>query len=142
MFESFSRVLEYPSPKEYNSRWGHEHHPLPTKKWGSIVIDHLRELVEDVIMDWDLEYVKLYHGKFTLSNRRISPGYIFSRLYRFLVQHPFLSLRFIVDSSILPFSVSNHKPILLEFTKDQNIGPIPFFFSPSWIQHEGNFDLV
>jgi hypothetical protein len=59
-----------------------------------------------------------------------------------LVQSSFLLLDLNAVSKILPFNASDHKPILLEFTKDSSLGPIPFRFSPSWIQHEDFHDLV
>jgi hypothetical protein len=45
-------------------------------------------------------------------------------------------------SKIIPFGGSNHKPILLEFKKYGIAGPIPFRFSPLWIQHEGFFQII
>ena len=38
--------------------------------------------------------------------------------------------------------MTDHKPNLLELSKDTNMGPIPFHFSPSWIQQESFQDLV
>ena len=35
------------------------------KKWGSIVRDPLREAVEDIMRDWDLEDINPSHGLFT-----------------------------------------------------------------------------
>jgi hypothetical protein len=112
------------------------------KKGGTIVRDPIREWVEDIILDWELEDIKPSRGKYTWSNKRNGPGHIAARLDRFLVQSSFLLLGLNVESKILPFSASDHKPILLEITKDSPLGPIPFRFSPSWIHHEEFIDLV
>jgi hypothetical protein len=92
--------------------------------------------------DWDLEDIKPTKGKYTWTNKRIGPGHIVARLDRFLVQRSFLLLGFTPTSSILPHSVSDHKPILLEFSCDMNLGPIPFRFSPLWFQDKGFLKLV
>ena len=115
---------------------------LREKKGGSIVRDPIREWVEDIIMEWYIDDIKPSCGKFTWSNKRIGSGHIVARLNRFLIQNSFLILGLNVVSKILPFSASDHKPILLELSKDTNLGPVPFRFSPSWIQQEGFQDLV
>ena len=61
------------------------------KKGGSIVRDPLRETVEDIISNWDLEDVKPSRRNFTWTNSRLGPGHIVARLDRFLIHH---SLRF------------------------------------------------
>jgi hypothetical protein len=112
------------------------------KKGGSIVQDPAREWVEDIMSDWDLEDVKPTKGKYTWSNKRVGSGHIVARLDRFLVQSSFLLLGLTPSSSILPHSVSDHKPILLEILHDKNLRPIPFRFSPVYLQYEGFQDLV
>ena len=101
------------------------------RKRGSIVRDPLRETVEDVMRDWDLEDIKPKRVIFTCTNRRIGPGHIAARLEKFLVQQSIVVLGFISDSSILPFSMLDHKSIMLDLTKENNMGPIPSRFSPS-----------
>ena len=64
------------------------------------------------------------------------------RLDRFLVQHSLFILGLRARSSIFPFGMSDHKPILLDLSEEKNLGPIPFQFNPSWIKHEGFHDLV
>jgi hypothetical protein len=88
------------------------------KKGGAIVRDPIQEWVEDTILYWELEYIKHSRGKYTWSNKINGPGHIAERLDRFLVQSSFLLLGLNVESKILPFSASNHKPIVLEITKD------------------------
>jgi exonuclease III len=112
------------------------------KKGGSIVRDPAREWVEDIMLDWDLEDIKPSRENFTWTNKRVGLGHIVARLDRFLVQSSFLLLDLIFSSKILPHSVSDHKPILLELMQDRNLGPIPFRLSPAWIQYEGFHDLV
>ena len=43
------------------------------KKGGSPVRDQAREWVEDIILDWELEDIKLSRGKFTWMNKRMGP---------------------------------------------------------------------
>ena len=78
------------------------------KRGGSIVRDPLRENVEDIMRDWDLEDVKPAQGLYTWTNRRTGPGHIAARLDRFLVQQSFFVLGFRSDSSILAFIISDH----------------------------------
>jgi hypothetical protein len=101
------------------------------KKRGSPLRDPFREIVDDLILDWDLEDIKPTKGLFTWSNRILGPGHIATRLDRFLVQHSVLLLSLTLDSSILPFSALDHKPILLSLSHDRNLGPIPFRFNPT-----------
>jgi len=111
-------------------------------KGGSFFRHPAREWVEDIMLDWDIEEIKPTRGKYTWSNNRIGPGYIAARLGKFLIQSTFLTLGLSVTSKILPNYVSDHKPILLELSVEKNLGPIPFRFSPLWIQQEGFQDLV
>ena len=60
----------------------------------------------------------------------------------FLIQQSLHLLGIMVSSLILPFNASDHKPILLELSKEQNLGLIPFHFDPSWIHQEGFQELV
>ena len=55
------------------------------KKWGLIVRDPLREAVEDIMRDWDLEDIIPTQCLYTWSNRRLGPGHIAGKLDRFLV---------------------------------------------------------
>ena len=103
------------------------------KKGDSIVRDPSREWAEDIILGWDLVDIKPSKGKFTWTNKRLGPGHIAARLDRFLVHSSFLSLGLHASSKILPNCVSDHKPILLDLTVEENLGPIPFRFSPLWI---------
>ena len=112
------------------------------KKGGTSVRDPSRELVEDIILGWDLIDIKPVKGKFTWTNKRIGPGHLATRPDRFLVHSFFLSLGLLASSKILPHCTSDHKPILLELALDQDLGPIPFRFSPLWIHHEDFLHVV
>ena len=103
------------------------------KKGGNPVRDLAREWVEDIILGWDLIDINPVKGKFTWTNKRIGPGHIAARLDRFLVQYSFLSFGLLASSKILPHCTSDHKPIMLDLTLDQDLGPIPFCFSHLWI---------
>jgi hypothetical protein len=98
--------------------------------------------VEDLISAWDLIDIKPVKGLYTWTNKRVGPGHIAARLDRFLVQSSFLTLGLIASSEILPHSISDHKPVRLEFKTDQGQGPIPFRFNPSWIQDKDFLRLV
>ena len=112
------------------------------KKGGSIVRDPSREWVEDIILGWDLIDIKPSRGIFTWTNKSLGLGHIASRLDRFLVHSSFLSLGLHASSKIIPNCVSDHKPILLDLSLEEKLGPIPFRFSPLWIQQEGFYHLV
>eukprot|EP00253_Pinus_taeda_P024961 PITA_24961 len=112
------------------------------KKGGSPIRDPSREWVEDIIIGWDLEDIKPSAGKYTWSNKRLGPSHIASRLDRFLVQSSFLTSGLMASSKILPNCTSDHKPISLELSMDGFLGPIPFRFSPLWIQQEGFNEVV
>ena len=98
--------------------------------------------VERIISSWDLIDFKPKKGRYTWSNNRIGSANISARLDRFLLQSSFLTENKIISSSILPKLSSDHKPILLQFIDDEDIGPIPFKFSPLWIDKEGFLDTV
>lgn len=112
------------------------------KKGGSPVRDPAREWVEDIMIGWDLEDIKPSAGKYTWSNKRLGPNHIATHLDRFLVQTSFLTSGLMASSKILPNCTSNHKPISLELSMDGFFGPIPFRFSPLWIQQEGFHEVV
>ena len=102
------------------------------KRGGSLVREPIREQVDEIVMEWGLSDVIPAKGKYTWNNKRMGSGHIASRLERFLVQYSFLLLGLNPSSKILAFGGSDHKPITLEMKKDQNLGPIPFWFSPLW----------
>ena len=112
------------------------------KKGGSPVRDPAREWVEDIILGWDLIDINLVKEKFTWSNKRVGPGHIAARLDRFIVHSSFLSFGLLASSKILPHCTSDHKPILLDLALEQDLGLIPFRFSPLWIQHEDLLQVV
>ena len=112
------------------------------KKGGSPVRDPEREWVEDTMLDWDMEDIKPSKGKFTWTNKRVGPRHIATRLDRFLVHSSFLTLGLFATSEILQACTSNHKPISLSFSLGENLGLIPFHFSPLWVSMDGFYELV
>ena len=112
------------------------------KKGGSPVRDPAREWVEDIMIGWDMEDIKPSAGKYTWSNKRLGPRHIAARLDRFLVQTSFLTSGLMASSKILPNCIFDHKPISLELSMDGFLDPIPFRFSPLWIQQEGFHEVV
>ena len=112
------------------------------KKGGSPVRDPVREWVEDIILGWDLIDIKPVKGKFTWSNKKVGLGHIAARLDRFLVHSSFLSFGLLASSKILPHCTFDHKPILLDLAVEQDLGLIPFRFSPLWTSHKDFLGIV
>ena len=112
------------------------------KRGGYLVRDPIREHVDDLILDWELNDVIPSKGKFTWTNKRLELGHISARLDRFLIQDSFLLLGVNITSKITPFEGSDHNPITLEITIEHNLGPIPFRFSPLWTSHKYFMGLV
>ena len=112
------------------------------KRGGYTVKDPARQWVEDLIHHWDLLDIKPVKGKYTWVNRRAGSGHTAARLDHFLIQSSFLLLGLKISSFIIPSSVSNNKPIRLEMTPLLNLGPIPFRFSPLWVQQSDFFGIV
>ena len=115
----------------------------PMRKKGALLLETPRGNGSRImILGWDLIDIKPVKGKFTWSNKRIGPGHIAARLDRFLVHSSFLSLGLLASSKILPHCTSDHNPILLDLALDQDLGPIPFCFSPLWLQQEDFLQVV
>ena len=72
----------------------------------------------------------------------MSASNILTRLDRFLVHSPLLDGNSIVSTKILPKLTSYHHPIALIFEKEEEMGPIPFRFSPLWIERVGFMEMV
>lgn len=89
-------------------------------------------VVEDMIQKWDLLDFKPRKGLYTWTNNRIGEDHISARLDRFLVQSTMLMERRLISLAILPKLTSDHKPIQLMLEEEENLGPIPFRFSPLW----------
>ena len=87
------------------------------KRGGSLVRDPIRELVDDLILDWELSDAIPSRGKLTWTNKRMGPRHISARLEISLIQYSFLLLGLNTTSKILPFGGSNHNPISLEIKK-------------------------
>ena len=101
----------------------------------------MQDYVEDLIRDWDLIDLKPKSGHFTWSNHRVGVANILARLNRFLVHSTLMDDK-IISSKILPKLSLDHHPICLLFDFEENLGPIPFRFSPIWIERTGFMDIV
>jgi hypothetical protein len=103
---------------------------------------HLGKNMEDLISNLDLFDVHPSKGKFTWSNRRARLGHIEARIDRFIIHYSILSLPYEIFSFIIPWDSSDHRPIYLVISKEENMGPIPFRFNPLWMEHPDFFPLV
>jgi hypothetical protein len=112
------------------------------KKGGSIVRDQFRESMEDLITDLDLFDVKPSKGKYTWSNKRSGVGHIPTRLDRFLIHNSLLLLPLDISSKIILWGISYHRPISLTLTKALNYDPIPFRFTPLWMDSPDFLPLI
>ena len=98
--------------------------------------------MENLILQWDLIDFKPVKGKYTWTNNRIGENHISARLDRFLISSSLMMDNRIVFSKILPKLTSDHKPILLCLKEEEDLGPLPFRFSPLWAGKEGFFETV
>jgi exonuclease III len=112
------------------------------KRGGRPSKDQMIFIVEDIIQQWDLMDFKPIKGLYTWTNNRMGEEHISTRLDRFLVQSTLLLERKLISTTILPKLTSDHKPILLQLEEEENIGPIPFRFSPLWKSKSGFVDTV
>jgi hypothetical protein len=98
--------------------------------------------VEDLVHQWDLLDFKPSKGLYTWINNRVGSDHISVLLDRFLTQSLFLQERRLISSKILPKLTSYHKPILLNFEEEENLGPIPLCFNPLWIAKEVFLEII
>ena len=50
--------------------------------------------------------------------------------------------KIIISFIILANVTSDHKPILLKLEEEQDLSPIPFWFSPLWIGRDGFLNII
>ena len=93
----------------------------------------MHKSVENFILLWDLMEFKPKKGKYTWTKNRTRETNIVARLDRFLVQSSVLKEKIIISFGTFPKLSSNHKPILLQIDDGEDLSPIPFHFSPLWI---------
>jgi hypothetical protein len=89
-----------------------------------------------------MQDIKPSKGKYTWNNRRSGLNHIATHLDRFLISSNLLLSPFVISSLILPFVVSDHKPISLSFLSPQNFGPLPFRFNQLWLDNPAISPLV
>ena len=99
-------------------------------------------LVENLILTWDLILFKPKKGKYTWTNNRTEAANISARLDLFLVQSSLLLDKKIISSSTLPKITSEHKSIMLQIEDEEDLGPIPFRFNPLWRDQDGFMSTV
>ena len=114
---------------------------LNEKKGGIVGKDHFQDLVEALIQTWDLINFEPKKGRFTWSNNRIGATNIAARLDRYLGKISLMDGN-VITSKILPKINFDHHPISLLLEKEEDLGPIPFRFSPLWIEREGFLDTM
>ena len=102
----------------------------------------MRDRVDDLIQSCDLIDIKPKLGCFTWSNHKVGATSISAKLDRFLVHIPLIDGKSIVSTKILPTLSSDHHPISLLFEKEEELGPIPFRFSPLWIKRVRFVEVV
>ena len=115
---------------------------LKEKRGGSSSRDQMIHVVEDIVLQWDLMDFKPKKGLYTWTNNMTGEDHISARLDRFLVQSTMLMERRLISSKIIPNLTLDHKPILLSLEEEENLGPIPFIFSPLWSSKDGFLDTV
>ena len=104
--------------------------------------DPLQDFVEALIRSWDLLDIKPVSGRFTWNNNRTGSASILARLDRFFVQSSLLDSNLIISSKLLPKTSSDHHPISLLVKEEEDYGPIPFHFSPMWIECQGFLETM
>eukprot|EP00253_Pinus_taeda_P006538 PITA_06538 len=112
------------------------------KRGGTNLRDPLLITVENLIQQWDLVDFKPVKGKYTWTNNRTGDQHISARLDRFLTSSSIMLNKRIVFSKILPKLTYDHKPILLCLKEEEDLGPLPFRFSPLWTEREGFYETV
>eukprot|EP00253_Pinus_taeda_P035614 PITA_35614 len=112
------------------------------KRGGSSSRDPMLATVEEIVQNWDLLDFPPIHGLYTWSNNRVGSEQISAQLDRFMIQIGLLLNKNIASTKILPKLTSDHKPIQLLLEDEEDLGPIPFRFSPLWIEKPGIFDTV
>ena len=112
------------------------------KKGGTLVWDAFQENMEDLMLSLNIFDVKPKKYVYAWTNKRVGLGHIVAKIYRFLVPNNLLTFNICLDSSILPWSGSEHRPIALQLSLPQVLGPIPFRFSPLWLESQEFLDLV
>ena len=90
----------------------------------------------------DLMDLKSKLGCYMWSNHRVGSASISSRLDRFLINSSLIDGQSLVSTKILPTVTSDHHLISLLFEREEELGPIPFRFSPLQIDRVGFFDVV
>ena len=73
---------------------------------------------------------------------RVGEANIVARLDKFFVNSSLMDGNFVISTKIFPKVTTNHHPITLKLEKEEDLDPIPFCFSPLWIERDGFLDIV
>ena len=112
------------------------------KRGGTFSRDPFLSTVENLILQWDLVDFKPVKGEYTWTNNRTGENHISARLEKFLTSSSIMMDKRISFTKILPKITSDHKPILFFLKEEEDLGPLPFRFSPLWARREGFFETV
>ena len=112
------------------------------KSGGNYGRDQMLSFMEELSHQWDLLDFKPAKGPYTWTNNRVGTDHISARLDRFLVQGLLLLEKMLISSKILPKLTSDHKPILLLLEEEENLGPLPFRYSPLWTERDRFMEVV
>lgn len=112
------------------------------KRGGTSNRDPMLDEVEELFQRLDLLEFNPIRGIYTWSNNRVGTEHISARLDRFMVQSSIMMNKKIIIAKILPKLASDHKPIQLLLEDEEDLEPIPFRFSPLWIEKEGYIETV
>ena len=102
----------------------------------------MKDTIEEMIQVWDLNDIKPKLGHFTWSNHRVGVARIYTNLNHFLVHSSLLNGNLFISSKILPKLSSDQHPITLLFEIEEELDPIPFRFSPLWLERDGFMVIV
>jgi len=112
------------------------------KQGGLIVRDTFQENMEDLILNLNLFAVKNPKFLYTWNNKCTCLAHIAARLDHFLALDSLLILNLYLKLFILSLCGLDHCPISVLISSSLNLGPIPFQFSPLWLESLGFFNLV
>eukprot|EP00253_Pinus_taeda_P015313 PITA_15313 len=112
------------------------------KKGGISREDPEMERFKDVLTDLRLVDIPTINGKLTWNNRRGGNKQIVSRLDRFLVSEHIIGMDIFYEASILPSIGSDHWPIKLEITMNNQNKKRPFRFESLWLRDPTFLDKV
>eukprot|EP00253_Pinus_taeda_P008034 PITA_08034 len=117
--------------------------------WNSLFDFLEQHSPSNIILDGDLNIILKSKEKRGGTSSRdpmlplvVGEDHISAPLDRFLVQGTLMMNKKIITTKILPKLTSDHKPVQLILEDEEDLGPIPFRFSPLWTERDGFIDIV